>query len=944
MNEGYGKRLAVGTGANLGANLTIFLCNFLITPFLLAALGDARYSIFVLAQAVVGYFRLATLGIPASLSRALSASLARSDEQDLNRQFSAAFILLSLIGMATLLIALFFSRFGMGWLAIPPEHMPAARWVLIILGAQVAFSMPLLSFQTVYQAAQRFHILSLVHGIGAIVRVTAIYLAFTTGHVGLVVWAALAAGVEIAQNLWLALNVRSVLPALRLRPSGVPGEAMRGLLGVSVWIFLGNLGFLLYYNTDYLLIGWFVDSSQIAHYNLAARWDPMLRIVVGSFTSLLIPVTASLQAGRQMAEVRQLIRRATRYCLLVAIPACLLLAIFARPFLSAWAGPQYGAVAPVMVILLVPLVFTLSQTPSFSAFVGLGRVRVNGLLTLVSAVVNIGLSIYLAAGLGLGLVGIALGTAITYFLRTGLFSPWYVCRVTGQPLTVYLRRVMLPPMLAAIPLVALAFLARATLQPHTLPSIAAVMALITLVYWLLAWRWVLTEEDRRVVLRLLRRDPALPAPTAQDPQGASAQVRVLMLQHNFPPSTTIAAQRAERLTRHLPANGVVPLVVTGGSQAGEALGVREETVGHASVSVARVRGFDPVAWYQRRVSRGMAVSTGSRQTAFAPGGKWKSVLRTLMIPDERRFWIPAWRRGALWLLGTGCDVVYSTSTPYSAHVAALGLAESLDIPWVMEMRDLWADNQYLPQSRNCITRRIQQRLEAQCLRRADRIVVLTVAHANHLKTRHPDLASKIRVVPNMFEPVPATASRVGGDLRIIFTGNIYGGRSLAPVGRAVDAIGADLPGFKRAVLEVAGKSYEGSWEQVLGGAGDNRRVHGLLAPPRVNELMRTAHAGIVNNPSWDVVHIPGKLYEYIGAGLPVFNLSRQPDIPRLCKGVVPCWQLDSGDEEGIAHAIRELAAWWQDHPDGPVPPSADHPLSSHSVAARLADLFWELKS
>jgi glycosyltransferase involved in cell wall biosynthesis len=240
---------------------------------------------------------------------------------------------------------------------------------------------------------------------------------------------------------------------------------------------------------------------------------------------------------------------------------------------------------------------------------------------------------------------------------------------------------------------------------------------------------------------------------------------------------------------------------------------------------------------------------------------------------------------------------------------------------------------------------MQIRLEARCFHQADRVVVLTEAHAAHLRLRRPDVAAKVRVVPNMFDPPaigPAAARAAGGALRVLYAGLIYGGRGLATVGRAIDAVSPDLPGFDRAVLEIAGKSCEGSWEEVLGGSHAGRRVHGVLSQAEVAALLRETHAGIVSNPSWDKVHIPGKLYEYLGAGLPVLNLTRQPDIPRLCEGIVPSWQLDPNDEEGIVRAIRELAQWWQAHPGGTCPPPSDHPQSSPRVAALMAGVFREL--
>ncbi len=425
-------------------------------------------------------------------------------------------------------------------------------------------------------------------------------------------------------------------------------------------------------------------------------------------------------------------------------------------------------------------------------------------------------------------------------------------------------------------------------------------------------------------------------------------IQVLMLLHFFPPLEPMAAQRARRLVRHLSALGIEPTVVTGRSPAaadqrsesGEV--ERTEIVDGTPVRVIRVRGWEPLAWYQRQRARRTA---GAATDGVRTGRAWKRFIRSWIVPDEQLFLIPAWVRAGLRSAQHGCDVVYSSSAPYSAHLAARRLADRLGCPLVIEMRDLWSDNRYLPPFANPLARALQRHLERSCLQRASRLVVLSAAHAEHLRRQYPRLAGRVRVVPNAFDPVPGATQRrltTGTELRVFFAGLLYGGRSLAALGRAVDTASGDLPGFAAALLEVAGKSYAGPWAEVLGGLGPRRRVHGLVPQDRIQTLLREVHAGVVNNPPWDEVHIPGKLYEYIGAGLPILNLSTQPEIAEICRGLVPCWQIHPDDEPGMVDALRELAQWWVANPAGATLPGADHPLSSISVARRLASVLAEV--
>jgi glycosyltransferase involved in cell wall biosynthesis len=320
-------------------------------------------------------------------------------------------------------------------------------------------------------------------------------------------------------------------------------------------------------------------------------------------------------------------------------------------------------------------------------------------------------------------------------------------------------------------------------------------------------------------------------------------------------------------------------------------------------------------------------------------------VRSFLVPDEWVGWIRSWIAGGRQAAAQGADLLFSSSVPFSIHLAARRLAGELGIPWVMEMRDAWADNPLLPTRRNPLTHPLQRLLERRCLRGAWRVVVTTQAHAALLEARHAFLRGRVRVVRNGFDPDesprrPATS----GPLRILHAGNFYGRRDLSVLGQVVDALEGRVPGFGSAVLEVAGVTYDRPWEEVLGGLGPRRILHGLLAPDEVRALMREVHLGVIHG--WggdDPIHIPGKFYEYLGAGLPVLDLTGNAEVPALCEGTVPCWKVPARDREGLGRVIHEAARWWLDHPQGVAPPGEEHPLSARSVARRLADVFRECR-
>lgn len=428
-------------------------------------------------------------------------------------------------------------------------------------------------------------------------------------------------------------------------------------------------------------------------------------------------------------------------------------------------------------------------------------------------------------------------------------------------------------------------------------------------------------------------------------------VRALMLLHNFPPLEDIASFRFSRLLRHLPTAGISPFVVSSALD-GAFLQQEVQLSERVRVPVTRVKSWDPIRDYQKRDQRILASSEGCTPSSTTEARdhplkrsakKW---VRSLLVPDDKFSYISGWAEAAR-SLGE-FDVLYSSSSPYSAHLAARRVVKKTGVPWVLEMRDLWADSPYLAIRSNPLTLWLHRRWERQCVTDATRIVVLAPAHARHLSKRYPQFADKIRVVTNAIDverngssddPAPVPES---GVIRLAHVGNLYGGRSLRTLVAAIDRRNAASPKV-RWHLDIAGTSMDLPWSEVLGNSAAVT-IHGRLSSVQVADLLATTQAGVVHNPVWDDVHIPGKLFDYLGAGLPIVNLTSQPDIEEIAGSCVPVVTAHSGEVDAIDRALVELAALLErggGNPERLRTTAVQSRYSSSQLAADLAEVLRE---
>jgi len=344
-----------------------------------------------------------------------------------------------------------------------------------------------------------------------------------------------------------------------------------------------------------------------------------------------------------------------------------------------------------------------------------------------------------------------------------------------------------------------------------------------------------------------------------------------------------------------------------------------------------------------------AVSTDPRAARLAAArAKVMNAVGAATRPAYRRLGIQpeAFPPNALWAL-TGRpavrrardrvrpDVVWATCPPPSALFAAAGDAA---VPLVAEMRDIWAGNPYFDAGGTLLTR-----IEKRAFARADAVVTVTESCADRMLGLHPEIASRLEVLPNGFDPVlleQRERPRARGErATLVHAGTLYGDRSAVTLVRALAR--PELAARTRLVL-VGG--LDPRTEAELG------RGHGALEvafePPMAwrdaIERVRAADiAVVINSPgTGGDMAAPSKLYEALALGTPVLALTNPgSESERLLRrlgqdaGCAP-----PGDEAAVARTVARLL----DAPPMPVDAAALAPFSRAAIAERVAALLDRL--
>jgi glycosyltransferase involved in cell wall biosynthesis len=282
------------------------------------------------------------------------------------------------------------------------------------------------------------------------------------------------------------------------------------------------------------------------------------------------------------------------------------------------------------------------------------------------------------------------------------------------------------------------------------------------------------------------------------------------------------------------------------------------------------------------------------------------------------------------------EVVLATVPPPSALLATAAVAS---VPFVAEFRDLWAGSPYFDRGG-----RLLPALERRALAHAAAVITVTEGFRHRLLALHPELAPRLHVFPNGFDPTLLASRRQlapldGRPAALIHAGALYGDRTAVGLLKALAR--PELRGRVR--LELVGV-IDPETRRALDAVPD---LEVTLGPPvswedAIERTVAADVAVIINTPGTggDIGQVPGKIYEVLALGRPVLALMRDTsEAARLLKrfgqglGLAP-----PDDPAAIAAAIERVL----EHPPSPVPPEALAEFDRDRIASRYAALLDEL--
>jgi O-antigen/teichoic acid export membrane protein len=442
------RRLFKNVGWNWAGILITMASSFVVTPHLIRKMGNEGYGIWVLVGSLISYLLLLDLGVKTSVGRLVAQERAKGDLAGVNAVVSTSMTFQCGVALAALLLTAlaelaFFKIFTVG-----PEYTTDTRIAVMLIGMALAISYPAFVFDGILWGYSRFDIQNLVGIPTTLLQAVLMFWMVngTDGDLSRLASTFLITGLLSAVAKGVATY--RVVPGLRIRLSlGNPGQ-LRSLLGFSSWYFLLSITQVINLQALPFLAGSRLSVAAVTPVNITMKLLNLAQGLLSPVSSVLTPISTEIFVKQDHARQQRLHIEGGKFCLVFALFFAILFCLMGDSLIYLWIRRPIEGVGLLLAVMAIGEVLPMAQNVSNTISQGMGKHRGTALIRMTECVLFLTLGFWLARSLGL--LGLVLLSATTRTLLHGVCQLVYTCRMTDLGIGTYLRKAMLPPLLAAI--------------------------------------------------------------------------------------------------------------------------------------------------------------------------------------------------------------------------------------------------------------------------------------------------------------------------------------------------------------------------------------------------------------------------------------------------------------------------------------------------------------
>lgn len=467
---------------------------FVMTPLVIRGLGEDQYGLWILILAVFGIGSMLDFGLSSGLARYISRATATDDSDDILAHFNTGFFIYCAIGFAALLLS--FAAALICFLVIQEQQLAKlVATVVAVLGLNLTLRFLTLAFRGILTAHLRYDFYSIAASVGLLLANLGIFWLISHGS-GIRGIAVVVLVASVIESLLIIMFAKVTFPKLRISLAQFDDDARSRLMSYGWKTLLCQIGNILIFRVDPLIISTVLFTSANTFYSVGSRLNEYFKQLVSSLIGNMSPVFSQREGEGDFHAIREIFLHITKVSTFVSVFIGTSLIFYGDEFILRWLGPRFIESYDVAAVLAFGYTLTLMQHPSSSLLYGLSKHHYGAALAILQGVLNVALSIPLAGYLGLP--GVAWGTTIGLSVNILLIQPFVICRIVKLPTTRYYGAITSITLKTLIPLGLFFALADRFMTPDY-GRILLVGAVQAVIFIPLTFYFILDARERKLL-------------------------------------------------------------------------------------------------------------------------------------------------------------------------------------------------------------------------------------------------------------------------------------------------------------------------------------------------------------------------------------------------------------------------------------------------------------
>ena len=385
-----------------------------LVPITIRYLGENQYGIWLTLSSVLMWLGNLDFGIGNGLRNKLAESFAKEDYQLARKYLSTAYAVFAIGIFVSLLIYLVVHPF-INWVFIlnaGSYDVKSLNNFVLIVFVLFAFQFLLRLLTSLINADQKPALngfITLCINILTLVTVFILYLISQSSlyAYGIVISIIPFTVLLIASYILFKKRYNHIAPSLKqidLKSSG-------NLVSIGLQFFIIQVSALIVFATDNLIITHLYDPSQVTIYNIAHKYFFFITLVFNVFLSPFWSAFTDAFVKNDFEWIKQVVKRLVQVWAVLSIATIIMITVSDFVY-KIWIGGNIQI--PFSLSVAMGIFMIISNWNNIFAFFinGVGKIRLQFYFSILAAVINIPLSIFLAKGMNMEITGVITATII----------------------------------------------------------------------------------------------------------------------------------------------------------------------------------------------------------------------------------------------------------------------------------------------------------------------------------------------------------------------------------------------------------------------------------------------------------------------------------------------------------------------------------------------------